>query len=51
MSNDNAPSTVKAYLRPIDRDGLLGFAEKVVQTQHARAPIKCIPCAMVNIAP
>ena len=28
MSNDNAPSTVKAYLRPIDREGLLGFAEK-----------------------
>ena len=22
------PSTVKAYLRPIDRDGLMGFAEK-----------------------
>jgi len=29
MSNSTTtPSTVKAYLRPIDRDGLLGFAEK-----------------------
>ncbi len=28
MSDASAPSTVTAYLRPIDREGLLGFAEK-----------------------
>lgn len=27
-STDNTTSTVKTYLRPIDRDGLLAFAEK-----------------------
>lgn len=27
-NNNSTPGTVKAYLRPIDRDGLLGFAEK-----------------------
>ncbi len=28
MSASAAPQTVKTYLRPIDRDGLLKFAEK-----------------------
>ncbi|NQW82438.1 MAG: hypothetical protein HQ450_00675 [Alcaligenaceae bacterium] len=28
MSDASAPSTVTAYLRTIDREGLLGFAEK-----------------------
>ena len=28
MSTALAPTTVKAYLRPIDRDGLAAFAEK-----------------------
>lgn len=28
MSDASPPSTVTAYLRPIDREGLLGFAEK-----------------------
>lgn len=28
MTTATAPNTVHAYLRPIDRDGLMGFAEK-----------------------
>ena len=28
MRDTNTPNTVKAYLRPIDREGLLGFAQK-----------------------
>ena len=28
MSTATAPTTVTSYLRPIDRDGLLAFAEK-----------------------
>lgn len=40
MSTQNNASTVNTYLRPIDRDGLLGFAEKGRNNPQARGTNK-----------
>ena len=43
--------TVKAYLRPIDRTGLLAFADKVATIRQLAAPTRFTPSWKGNTAP
>ena len=48
MTTATAPQTVSSHLRPIDRDGLMAFAEKVVTTRVPAVLTKYTPLLMVS---